>query len=871
MKNFTKIFLVFMIMLSASSFAQTKISGTVMDGEFNEPLPGANLYIKGTQVGTTTDLDGKFEITTTEKSGIIIVSFLGFESKSVAFSATTNTVDLGQIQLTPDASQLTEVVLVGKGIVDLAADRKTPIAVSTITASEIQAKATGNVEFVEAIKNTPSVYVSNQAGGFGDSQVFLRGFDQTNTAFLLNGQPINGMEDGRMYWSNWSGMSDIANVVQVQRGLGSSKLAISSVGGTINIVTKSTDKKEGGFARTMVGNDSYLKGTVNYNTGLSSKGWAFSILLDHWQAHRKFAEGTAGQGQNYMFAVGYKPNDKHAFNLLLTGAPQWHDQNFSKPLEDYERFGDKYNSNSGFLNGERYSERRNYYHKPVANLNWDFNINDKTELSTVLYASWGRGGGTGPLGGADKVTNEVTGSINFDQIQLNNIANNNAAGLGTFGNSYIMRSSVNNHNWYGVLSNLNYEISETLSFNIGVDGRTYTGDHFRQITDFLGKTGYNDNFRTDRPSNYVINQSFEANPWAALFDFADEGQRYDRDYSETINYVGGFGQLEFQKGGFSAFIQGALSTQSYQREGRMIGTGDGLGKSDKVEKVGYNLKGGLGYSINENHTFFANAGFYSRQPFLDNIFANILYSNELVSPDVDNEEITGFEGGYRFKNEKIKLNIDVYWTKWANRFISTAGPRIGIAPEPIQTSTYRYTDVTQFHRGAEFDLQYKATDYLRLKSFGSFGKWTYDDATPYTLQNDETGEFLVTNGNADLTDVKVGNAPQTSVGFGVNVRPFKGFTFDLDYNVYSDLYEFVDAEDVADEGRNGNKYQAIRLPSYDLMDASFSYKFNFGKNDFIVRGNVYNLWNEQYIGQTDAFGSFLGLGRTYNFSLQYTF
>lgn len=869
MKNFTKFFLVFVIMLSASSFAQTKISGIIMDGEYNESLPGANVYIKGTQVGTTTDLDGKFELSTTEKSGTIIVSFLGFESKSITFTATSNNVDLGQIQLTPDASQLTEVVLVGKGIVDLAADRKTPIAVSTITAAEIQAKATGNVEFVEAIKNTPSVYVSNQAGGFGDSQVFLRGFDQTNTAFLLNGQPINGMEDGRMYWSNWSGMSDIANVVQVQRGLGSSKLAISSVGGTINIVTKSTDKKEGGFARTMVGNDSYLKGTVNYNTGLSSKGWAFSILLDHWQAHRKFAEGTAGQGQNYMFAVGYKPNDKHAFNLLLTGAPQWHDQNFSKPLEDYERFGDKYNSNSGFLNGERYSERRNYYHKPVANLNWDFNINDKTELSTVLYASWGRGGGTGPLGGADKVTNEVTGSINFDQIQLNNIANNNAAGLGTFGNSYIIRSSVNNHNWYGVLSNLNYEISETLSFNIGVDGRTYTGDHFRQITDFLGKTGYNDNFRTDRPSNYVINQSFEANPWAALFDFADEGQRYDRDYSETINYVGGFGQLEFQKGGFSAFVQGALSTQSYQREGRMTGAGDGLGKSDKVEKVGYNLKGGLGYSINENHTFFANAGFYSRQPFLDNIFANILYSNELVSPDVDNEEITGFEGGYRFKNEKIKLNIDVYWTKWANRFISTAGPRFGDTQN--QTSTYRYTDVTQFHRGAEFDLQYKATEFLRFKSFGSFGKWTYDDSTPYTLQNDETGEFLVTNGNADLTDVKVGNAPQTSVGFGVNVRPFKGFTFDLDYNVYSDLYEFVDAEDVADDARNGVKYEAVRLPSYDLMDASFSYKFNFGKNDFTLRGNVYNLWNEQYISQTDAFGYFLGLGRTYNFSVQYTF
>ena len=77
---------------------------------------------------------------------------------------------------------------------------------------------------------------------------------KVNTAYLLNGQPINGMEDGRMYWSNWSGISDIASVVQMQRGLGSSKLAISSVGGTVNFVTRTTDKREGGYVYAGVAN-----------------------------------------------------------------------------------------------------------------------------------------------------------------------------------------------------------------------------------------------------------------------------------------------------------------------------------------------------------------------------------------------------------------------------------------------------------------------------------------------------------------------------------------------------------------------------------------------------------------------------------------
>jgi outer membrane receptor protein involved in Fe transport len=91
------------------------------------------------------------------------------------------------------------------------------------------------------------------------------------------------MEDGKMYWSNWSGVMDIANAVQVQRGLGSSKLAISSVGGTVNIVTKTIDKKQGGFVGGMVGNDNYMKTNAYYSTGLMDNGLAVSGMFGHWQ------------------------------------------------------------------------------------------------------------------------------------------------------------------------------------------------------------------------------------------------------------------------------------------------------------------------------------------------------------------------------------------------------------------------------------------------------------------------------------------------------------------------------------------------------------------------------------------------------------
>lgn len=861
--------LLFVLFLgSVVAYGQGTVTGTVTDSELGGGLSNANVIEAGTSNGTVADFDGNFTLTVSSNSGSLEISYLGFVTRTIPFTLVNGTANLGSIRLDGDSNTLAEVVIVGTGVIDLAEDRKTPVAVSTITAQEIQTKVAGNREFTEAIKNTPSVYVANQAGGFGDSQVFLRGFDDSNTAFLLNGQPINSVEDGRMFWSNWAGMADVANAVQVQRGLGSSKLAISSVGGTVNIISKTTDARKGGFVRFMAGNDSYFKGTVSYNTGLSDSGWAFSVLADHWQAHRKYSIGTAGQGQNYLVSVGYKPNEKNAFNFLITGAPQWHDQNFSDSLEDYERLGEKQNANSGFLDGERYTERRNYYHKPVANLNWDYEMSDKLDLSTVLYASWGRGGGTGGLG-LGRVRNGGNGldqdEINFEQIRMNNMALE--GGIGSFGDSYIRRASVNNHNWYGLLSSLNIDANENWNFNVGFDGRLYHGDHFRQVNDLLGLNAFQDNFRTDRPDTYQFTEEYEANPWASLFSFADEANRTQYDYSEDINYLGGFGQAEYSTDGFSAFVQGALSTQSFQREGRFVGNGDGLGKSEKLSKTGYNIKGGLSVNVDFEHALFLNAGQYSRQPYLDNIFADIRNSNALVEPEVENEEIRSIEGGWRFETDDVRLNVDLYFTEWGNRFLSVNGPEL----ENEANSTYRLTDVTQIHKGLEMDFQWRPSGgNFTFRAFGQVGEWEYDGTTPYTLTNNETA-VIVDEGAVNLTNVKVGNAPQTQFGAGLNLRLCDGLSAYLDYTFNKDLYEFVDPADVAEAALNEMRYASVELPSYSLVDSGFTWNFDVGSQKLVLRGNVYNLFNNAYINQRDAFGYYLGIGRTYNASLMLKF
>ncbi|RAK23796.1 TonB-dependent receptor-like protein [Flavobacterium aquaticum] len=892
----------FMFISALNVFSQSKVTGTVIDGEFNQPLSGASITIKGTAKGTTTDFDGKFELSTEVKSGQIVISYLGFETKTISFNISNNSVDLGNIVLLTDASQLQEVVVIGKGIIDVAKERKTPIAVSTIKAVEIQEKV-GTSDVTQAMVNTPSVYVAGQSGGYGDSRITVRGFQQDNTAFLLNGQPINGMEDGKMYWSNWSGMSDIANFIQVQRGLGSSKLAISSVGGTVNFVTKATDKKEGGFVSMGVANSDYFKSTAAYNTGMNAKGFGMSIMMSHWQGDG-YNQGTRGEGQNYFISFGYKPNDKHNFNFLITGAPQSHDQNFTKTISSYLQYGRKYNNNWGTLNGNYLSERTNFYHKPVANLNWDYNINETTSLSTVLYASWGRGGGTGNYGRGKRTISE--GYVDFDAIYANNIADSDGIGSAESSdpnrnNNYVIRASMNNHAWYGLVTNFKKELNENLNLNFGLDLRTYNGDHYRQVSNFLGLNSWYETRRLRDNTHFsnnslplgtnAVNQSYNINPWYAFFNSADDNQKIDYDYSETISYGGVFGQIEYSKNNFSTFFQGAISNQSHQRFD-YYDYQDEFQDSEKVSNVGYNVKGGAAYIFAEKHSVYANAGYYSRQPYHDNIYLN--FTNQ-VNPLTENEKVLGLEAGYTFKSKMFSGSLNAYRTTWEDRVVTTSVVQATngtIGTTPVLAGDVIFTEnqgVKQVHAGLELDFVFKPTSNIDVKGFVSMGNWEYADKAISTKRDENLNPLLVTE--TDLDGGKVGDAAQTTWGLGAKYEFIKNFSIDADWRNYDKLYANVAAKD------------NLELPSYDLVDAGISYKMLVGKdkrNSINFRFNMNNIFDEVYLSEltsnikTDAFISgnsgptyqsagrvykgiadgnqgYFGLGRTWNFTLRYNF
>ena len=811
-----------------------------------------------------------------------------------------------------DSIALAEVV-VSSGVIDVAKERETPIAVSTITAREVQLKV-GNMEFPEIMNKTPGVYATKQGGGYGDSRISLRGFDQRNTSFLINGQPVNDMENGWVYWSNWAGLTEVASGIQIQRGLGASKLAVPSVGGTVSIFTKSAERAKGGSFTQLLGNDGYSKSTMAYNTGLNENGWSTSLLLSKWSGNG-YIYNTMGAGTTYFAAVGYAPDGSdHKMNLSVLGAGQWHHQrDVWVSIRDYQNFGEKgidqrWNSNGGTRNGEEWSMRRNFYNKPLATFNWDWEVNDNIEVNTSLYASAGRGGGTGPRGrnyynsATDilpyrkdltehynengKGSRDSDGFINFDALVNHNVANTsgytgdigggNYAGKKIGSNSYkydgvnraiiIRRASMNSHDWVGAISNFNYR-SGKMRYSFGIDLRDYTGYHYRVLNDLMGLDGYHSSGNRNT-GGQIIETLVEANP------FKNTGIRGPKMAYYNIGNVGWTGLnalAEYSGDDLTWVIQAGTSAQTYGRVDYFAQVGNPESK-EKTVNGGY-IKGGANYNFNERSNAFFNVGRIQRQPNFDAIFPN--YANN-INPDIQNEEITSFEVGYGYIGESLKVNINAYSTNWGNRFISR-----GFSNAQGQDGTAQFKDIDVSHKGVEVEADWRPNNISRVRGMLSIGDWRYTKDFDAQLFNDQQQSI----GTATLytKDAKVGDAAQFVAYLGYERRIGSNLNIDLDYRFVDGLYADYSITD--SDFTNATNKGALKLPSYGLVDLGATYYMG---GNLSMRLNINNLFNTVYIAESNSniHAStdsqkwngidtrnyvWFGFGTTWNMSLRYRF
>lgn len=814
-------------------------------------------------------------------------------SAIAALTLTTASFYFAQEEKQDSEKSIDEVVLVG--VADIAKDRKTPVAVSTVKSAQIIERL-GNQELTEVLNTTPSVYATKSGGGFGDGGITMRGFESRNIAVMVNGMPVNDMEGGAVYFSNWTGLSDVTSTIQVQRGLGSSKLAIASVGGTMNFITRAADMKKGGVVRIGVANNDYHKASFSYNTGKTENGWSTSFLMSR-TAGSYYVQNTDFEAYAYYFALGFEPNKKHNFQFTITSSPQWHEQRgYTSTIQDYIKYNPdhdgnpyrQYNPDFGYYTdaaGKRraLSNKSNFYAKPVMMFNWDWNITPKSKLSTVLYASNGRGGGTGDLGkvGGKRITDasfrDTDGHINYDAIFAANAAvDANAIGTGA-GSTLIRRASMNSHNWYGILANFQHKINDNWNFSIGTDDRYYYGYHYQVLSHLYGANGYKDKSNENISPKVVTRvHDYKNLPWNP-FGGKTLGQEEHIGWSNDgeVLWYSGFGQVEFTKNNFSAFVQGSISNQAYRRidnfvkedgttkqQGQFVNT-----KTSFKNLIGYNVKGGANYNINENHNVFANVGFYSKQPFMNAVYPN---NQQVLNPNLTNEKIFSAEVGYGFRSPKFNANLNLYRTEWKDRWARIPNQTF---KDPVTGADIKgYSEIsgiTQVHMGVEVDATYKPVKFLELQGMFSYGDYRYKGNATGTDFDDEN-KVISTAGNTTLylDQVKVGGSgsssiPQLTASLGATIKPISDLSIYGTWRFVGNLYSAVNTNDYKTVARQ--EQGALRLPDYNLLDLGASYKLRLRERSqyFTFGVNVYNVIDTYYISDASTSIHATGASTTY--------
>jgi len=886
-----------MTLLTPMMLLAQSVTGKVTS-EAGDPLTNANIVVVGTEMGTVSNDMGEFFLDLSAGNYTITATVIGFKPLSVEVEVVEGKVQPVDFMLALNVIELSDIEVLASR-----ADDKTPVAYTTVGKEELEFRL-GSQDVPMALNTTPSVYATQQGGGAGDARINVRGFNQRNVAVMINGVPQNDMENGWVYWSNWDGVADAAQSIQLQRGLSAVNLATPSIGGTMNIITNPASADKGGMFKQEGGAGSFLKTTMNYNTGLMmGDKLALSGTLV-----RKTGDGiidaTWTDAWAYYMGASFQANKNNRFELYAIGAPQRHGQNLYKQniatysqelagdVDGYDEAayaegakfeteaGRTFNQNWGKVssdykgkqywymygvgglfgggNVDRYSpdflnERENFFHKPLVNLNHFMTINEKTRLSSVLYWSGGSGGGTGTYGSSFRKP-AVDGqkwyrsspwgwdwdaaiATNSDRVDTDFHATENRS-------KGILRNSINRQNTYGLISKLNYEVSDELELQVGLDWRTAGIEHAREVRDLLGGDYYVDYADDNAPDGKVVR-------------LGDEIAYHN---STTVDWIGGFLQGNYTKDKLNVYGMGGLSSIKYSYQDHFTVANEVI-KADAIST--FQVKGGAMYDVDDNVSVFANTGYVQKPPIMD----NVIYYDGTVASDPSNESFISSEAGVNFSSDNFAVKVSAYNTDWKDRNL-TKSVTTGQG-DSGDTDVIFLTGIDQKHQGLEIEGSMKLNDMIRLNGAVSFGNWKFDgDAAGNYQENEYNAEGQViglktTPYTYALDGLMVGDMPQTAYVLGAELTPIKGLRLSGIFKMYDNNYSdwSPNAREYDGSDANADRAQVWMAPAYNRLDLHGSYKLpKIGGLDMSLTGHVFNALDAIYVQDAVDNSQYNGFG-----------
>jgi TonB-linked SusC/RagA family outer membrane protein len=211
--------------IAASGLAQSTVSGQVTSREDGEGLPGVNVYIKGSSTGTVTDLDGRYQLDVAP-ADVLVFSFIGFVTQEIAVG-TRSVID---VQLVADVISLSEIVVVGYGVVE---KRDLTGSVSSLRGRDLVKIPSLNPE--QALQGkVAGVQVTSTTGAPGAPPVIrIRGvgtFNNSSPIFVVDGVILDDI--------SFLNSSDIASMEVLKDASATAIYGSRGANGVIIVTTK---------------------------------------------------------------------------------------------------------------------------------------------------------------------------------------------------------------------------------------------------------------------------------------------------------------------------------------------------------------------------------------------------------------------------------------------------------------------------------------------------------------------------------------------------------------------------------------------------------------------------------------------------------
>jgi len=286
-----KLLLLAFTFLIQTAYAQIQLSGTIIDGQTKETLIGANVIVKGTDNGTSTDFNGNYILLISGKLPVTLeVSYLGYK----LIESEVKSKNPKPIYLFPDSKNLQEV-----RVVDTRITQKQKEAALTVEALDmISIKETPSANFYDALGALKGVDIT--AASLGFKVINTRGFNSTSPVRSL--QIIDGVDNQspglNFSLGNFLGSSEIDIMkVEIIQGASSAYYGPNAFNGVISMTTRNPFMQQGLSIQYKFGERQLFENSIRYAEKFQNKAgediFAFKINLSYMKAQDWEADNMA--------------------------------------------------------------------------------------------------------------------------------------------------------------------------------------------------------------------------------------------------------------------------------------------------------------------------------------------------------------------------------------------------------------------------------------------------------------------------------------------------------------------------------------------------------------------------------------------------